>query len=266
MTLKRLAIASIATVMMLVLQPAHATSQAGLAKQWATYSRDASVRAPAYRFPYHHCFEQAAQRHDMPVTLLLAVARGESDFNVTARSKANAHGLMQILWPATARDLGFNRITELYDPCRNVDAGTRYLKQMLARYDGDLHLALAAYNYGPRRIPVGAEEIPQGAAWYSGYIFRHLGFVLGSGNHGSPSDTPYDAERKILLVEFAAPYRAEAFVETMEAASPQLRLDWFRVEAGRFQVVMSYSSDAELASARIRLARSGFEIAEGELP
>ena len=240
--------------------PAGATSQSALADAWAGYSRDAATRSPAYSFPYQHCFDESARRHDMPVTLLLAVARGESDFNVTARSKADAHGLMQILWPGTARDLGFNRVSELYEPCRNVDAGTRYLKQMMQRYDGDLHLALAAYNYGPRRIPVGADSIPKGAAWYSGYIYRHLGYVLGDGSRDLPSGTPYDADRKIILVEFAAPYRAAAFVETMEAASPQLRLDWFRVDAGKFRVVMSYASDSELAAARTGLARSGFEI------
>jgi len=239
---------------------ASATPQSTLSDAWARYSRDAAQQSPAYRFPYQHCFDEAAQRHEMPVTLLLAVARGESDFNVTARSKADAHGLMQILWPGTAQDLGFSRVSELYEPCRNVDAGARYLKQMLKRYDGDLHLALAAYNYGPRRIPVGAERIPQGAEWYSGYIFRHLGYVLGDGRRAVPSGTAYDAERKILLVEFAAPYRAQAFVDTMEAASPQLRLDWFRVEAGRFRVVMSYSSDSELANARAGLAGAGFEL------
>jgi len=250
----------VAMLTILLAAEAGATQKTDLSDAWAAYRKDAADQSPAYRFPYQHCFEEAARRHDMPLTLLLAVARGESDFNVTARSKANAHGLMQILWPGTARDLGFRRVSELYEPCRNVDAGTRYLKEMLERYRGDLHLALAAYNYGPSRIPVDAEEIPDGAAWYSGYIFRHLGFVLGNRDSGLASDTPYEAERKIVLVEFAAPYRAEAFVETLEAASPQLMLDWFRVEAGRFRVVMSYSSDAELETGRTRLARSGFSL------
>ena len=250
----------VAMLTILVTGAADATQQASLSDAWAAYREDAAGQVPAYRFPYQHCFEKAARRHDMPLTLLLAVARGESDFNVAARSKANAHGLMQILWPSTARELGFRRVSELYDPCRNVDAGTRYLKAMLKRYGDDLHLALAAYNYGPSRIPIGAEEIPTGAAWYSGYIFRHLGFVLGDRDRHLPSDAPYEAERRILLVEFAAPYRAKAFVDTMEAASPQLRLDWFRVEAGRFRVFMSYSSDAELETGRAGLARSGFEL------
>ena len=70
--------------------PAGATSQSALADAWAGYSRDAATRSPAYSFPYQHCFDESARRHDMPVTLLLAVARGESDFNVTARSKADA--------------------------------------------------------------------------------------------------------------------------------------------------------------------------------
>ncbi|MCH8136086.1 MAG: transglycosylase SLT domain-containing protein, partial [Proteobacteria bacterium] len=70
---------------------------------------------PAYRFPYSTCFSVAALEHDLPETLLLAVARGESDFEATARSRANAHGVMQILWPGTAKHLGIHRLSELYD-------------------------------------------------------------------------------------------------------------------------------------------------------
>ena len=69
--------------------PAGATSQSALADAWAGYSRDAATRSPAYKFPYQHCFDESARRHDMPVTLLLAVARGESDFNVCSGSVSN---------------------------------------------------------------------------------------------------------------------------------------------------------------------------------
>ena len=66
-----------------------------LSDAWGNYSAGSSNATPAVRFPYMHCFEKAAKRNDVPLTLLLAVARGESDFNPSARSKANAHGLMQ---------------------------------------------------------------------------------------------------------------------------------------------------------------------------
>ena len=138
---------------------AHAT-ESDLDLAWRDYAGNRSHLEPAYRFPYASCFGAAALRYDLPETLLLAVARGESDFKATARSRANAHGVMQILWPDTARHLGIYRLSELYDPCANIDAGARYLKELRARYNGNLHLALAAYNYGPRRIPVDGGSIP----------------------------------------------------------------------------------------------------------
>ena len=120
---------------------------------WADYANSRSSLEPAYRFPHSTCFKAAALQYGLPETLLIAVARGESDFDPTARSRANAHGVMQILWPGTARHLGIHRLSELYEPCTNIDAGARYLQELLGTYDGNLHLALAAYNYGPSRIP-----------------------------------------------------------------------------------------------------------------
>ena len=90
---------------------------------WKDYLQNDTDVAPSYRFPHASCFKAAAAAHGLPETLLLAVARGESDFEATARSKANAHGVMQILWPDTANDLGIYRLTDLYDPCTNIDAG-----------------------------------------------------------------------------------------------------------------------------------------------
>jgi len=136
--------------------------------RWRTYAAGAAETRPALEFPYAHCFQQAATAHDLPETLLLAVARGESDFQPKARSHANAYGLMQILWPGTAKHLGLERLSELLEPCTNVDAGARYLRELLENYDGNLHRALAAYNYGPSRIPKTGQDLPDGAVWYSG--------------------------------------------------------------------------------------------------
>jgi hypothetical protein len=228
---------------------------------WQRYMTTGSASTPAYRFPHASCFSIAALEHDLPETLLIAVARGESDFEATARSKANAHGVMQILWPVTAEHLGIRRLSELYDPCTNIDAGARYLKEMIARYDGNVHLALAAYNYGPQRISRDGGEIPSGANWYSGYIYRHLNYVVGNGNRVAPvSDSLYSEIGQSTLLTFGEPYRAEAFIARLEAQSPDLGLDWFRRGTGEFEVVMTYADKESFdRSARV-LEQAGFRL------
>lgn len=228
---------------------------------WQDYSNNQASLEPAYTFPHARCFRAAARQYGLPESLLLAVARGESDFEATARSKANAHGVMQILWPGTAKHLGIHRLTDLYDPCTNIDAGTRYLRELLTRYDDNLHLALAAYNYGPGRIAKSGDNVPAGAAWYSGYIYRHLNYVLGSGAKRRPApDTLYSQIGQSTLLTFGEPYRAEAFIERLEDESPGLTLDWFRRGTGEFEVVMTYADrEAFNQSARL-LERAGFRV------
>ena len=161
----------------------------------------------------------------------------------------------------TAKHLGIHRLSDLYDPCTNIDAGARYLKELLARYDGNLHLALAAYNYGPGRIAQDGSAIPSGANWYSGYIFRHLNYVLGN-NQTRPAvaDTLYSAIGQSTLLTFGEPYRAEAFIERLEARSPGLSLDWFRRGTGEFEVVMTYASREEFDHSARQLEGAGFRI------
>jgi len=225
------------------------------------YSANETTLEPAYTFPHSTCFKVAALEYGLPESLLLAVARGESDFNATARSRANAHGVMQILWPDTAKHLGINRLSDLYDPCTNIDAGTRYLKELLARYDGNVHLALAAYNYGPGRIAKDGYGVPSGAVWYSGYIYRHLNYVIGNGAVAKPMpDTLYSAIGQSTLLTFGEPYRAEAFIERLETKSSGLSLDWFRRGTGEFEVVMTYATREEYDRSARQLANAGFRI------
>ena len=234
---------------------------ADLDAQWKTYARHQATYEPAYKFPHSTCFKAAALQYDLPETLLLAVARGESDFETTARSRANAHGVMQILWPGTANHLGINRLSELYEPCTNIDAGARYLKELLKNYDGNLHLALAAYNYGPGRIARDGNNIPSGATWYSGYIFRHLNYVLGTGKSQNPvPDTLYSDIGQSTLLTFGEPYRAAAFIERLEKMAPNLSLDWFRRGTGEFEVVMTYADRDEFNSSATQLRSAGFRV------
>ena len=228
---------------------------------WRNYASNRSSLSPAYTFPHATCFRIAALEHDLPESLLLAVARGESDFKETARSRANAHGVMQILWPGTAKHLGIHRLSDLYEPCTNIDAGTRYLKELLKTYGGNLHLALAAYNYGPGRISKSGDAIPSGAVWYSGYIYRHLNYVLGSNSiQKLPADTLYSDIGQSTLLTFGEPYRAEAFIKRMEKQIPELNLDWFRRGTGEFEVVMTYVDREEFNRSARQLVSSGFRL------
>lgn len=247
--------------MLMLLASTGAASRQDLDVRWQDYLVSRSTLAPAYTFPHSTCFKAAALQYDLPESLLLAVARGESDFEPTARSRANAHGVMQILWPGTARHLGIHRLSELYDPCTNIDAGARYLRELMQRYDDNVHLALAAYNYGPGRIATNGIGIPSGATWYSGYIYRHLNYVLGDGKTRRPvADTLYSDIGQSTLLTFGEPYRAEAFIERMETASPELNLDWFRRGTGEFEIVMTYVDRDEFDRSARQLRNAGFRI------
>ena len=121
--------------------------------------------ARAEDIPWLRCFEIASQAHQVPLDMLIGVARVESGFDPDARSDADAHGIMQIRWPLTANHLGVRRVSELYNPCVNIDVGASYLAELLERYNGNTTLALAAYNYGPSRLAVEA-DIPRQVRGY----------------------------------------------------------------------------------------------------
>ncbi|HEY1483176.1 MAG TPA: lytic transglycosylase domain-containing protein [Candidatus Acidoferrum sp.] len=87
---------------------------------------------------------EAAQRHNVDPALVRAVIETESNFNPAAHSRKGALGLMQLI-PTTASRFGVN---DVFNPQQNVDAGVHYLKTLLERYNGNLDLALAAYNAG----------------------------------------------------------------------------------------------------------------------
>ena len=91
---------------------------------------------------------QAGRSEGLAAELLRAVMRQESAFYPCAVSRRGAMGLMQLM-PTTAAQLG---VQDPFDPKENVGAGARFLKQLLARYGGDLALALGAYNAGPAKV------------------------------------------------------------------------------------------------------------------
>ena len=97
---------------------------------------------------YKAAIEEAAVKYNVPAKLIEAVIRQESGFNPNAVSSAGATGLMQLM-PATARFLG---VADAKNPLQNIMGGTKYLRQMLDKFDGDMSLALAAYNAGPGNV------------------------------------------------------------------------------------------------------------------
>ena len=106
------------------------------------------VKAKSLNVPYADFISASALAHGVAPELVASVIAVESNFNPNAVSWCYARGLMQLM-PQTAARFG---VTKIFDPQQNIEAGTRYLKELLVRYNGDLSLTLAAYNAGPDRV------------------------------------------------------------------------------------------------------------------
>jgi soluble lytic murein transglycosylase-like protein len=114
-----------------------------------------------------------SRRQAVEPALVRAVIQAESDFDRRALSAKGAMGLMQLM-PETARELG---VSDPWDPDQNIDGGTRYLRQLLDRFGGDLAHALAGYNAGPSAVERYGGVPPY--AETTAYVDRVLGFYRG---------------------------------------------------------------------------------------
>lgn len=97
---------------------------------------------------YEDIVKRASLKYGVPEKLISSVIKHESNFNNSVVSSAGAVGLMQLM-PVTAKYVG---VTDRTDPEQNIMGGTKYLSMMLKKYNGDLRLALAAYNAGPGNV------------------------------------------------------------------------------------------------------------------
>jgi len=97
---------------------------------------------------FKNMIETAASKYGVDANLVKAVVQTESNFDAKAVSPAGAKGLMQLM-PGTANELG---VQDALDPTQNLDGGVHYLRRMLDAYDGNVSMALAAYNAGPGSV------------------------------------------------------------------------------------------------------------------
>ena len=152
------------------------------------------------------------------------------------------------------------RVAELYNPCLNIELGSRYLRELLDASDGDLERTLAAYNYGPSRIAGGV--MPQGARWYSQYIYQHLQQVLGAEHVPSsellPPETGHDGGH-LVLMRFNRPQRARDFVHFLQGQVPELDVQQQSEVLGQQEVVLLYNDQRDRDRALASLAAAGLD-------
>jgi Transglycosylase SLT domain len=135
---------------------------------------------------------EAAERNHMDPALVRAVISTESGWNPNAVSRKGAVGLMQLI-PETAQRYGVN---DSFDPAQNVEGGTEYLKDLLARYNGDLSRSLAAYNAGERTVDLngGVPAIPETQQYVRKVTNAY--FQPGTGRNPNPWSPPTPPVRR----------------------------------------------------------------------
>ncbi len=128
-------------------------------------------------------FQKAADTYGVSVNLLKAIAKAESGFQQYATSHSGAMGIMQLM-PATAAGLG---VTDAYDPEQNIMGGANLISQLLVKYNGDVSLALAAYNAGSGNVDKYGGIPPFTET--QNYVSKILGYLGGEVNVSVPASS-----------------------------------------------------------------------------
>ncbi|MBY4897886.1 lytic transglycosylase domain-containing protein [Cupriavidus sp. AU9028] len=208
---------------------------------------------PALASAYDELIEEVAARHRVAPHLVRAVIKVESNFQPQARSPKGAMGLMQVM-PTTGKRFG---AADLRDPRENVNAGTRYLRWLLDRFDDDLALTLAAYNAGEGAVERHGRRIPPYAET-QGYVTKVLGHLgmASSGRAAEPATVTNAAGA------MAAPAPTKRAAERQLASGPPAASR----EAVRALHTVSGWIGAMLTSGSRRPAADGVGEADGQRP
>ncbi len=119
---------------------------------------------------FHGMIVKAAEKNNLDPALIKAIVKAESGYNHRAVSKRGAVGLMQLM-PGTAEELG---LKDGFDPENNINAGVRYFKGLMDRFDGDVSLALAAYNAGSKNVRIHQGVPPfKSTRYYIKKVFKY---------------------------------------------------------------------------------------------
>jgi hypothetical protein len=142
---------------------------------------------------YHSIVDEKSKKHNVDPKLVKAVIAAESGWNPSAVSPKGAVGIMQLM-PQTASDMG---VGNRYNPEQNIEGGVKYLKYLLDKFNGNMTLALAAYNAGPTRVEK-AMRVPQIPETVN-YVKRVMNTYSGGGFDYS-SWMPATTSTKIKMV------------------------------------------------------------------
>jgi len=155
-------------------------------------------------------FTEAANTYGVDKQLLLAMAKQESDFDPNATSYSGAMGIMQLM-PSTAEELG---VSDAYDPYQNIMGGAKYISQLLEKYNGDVSLALAAYNAGSGNV-AKYNGVPPSA---QNYVDKVLAYY---------NDSTLSAPSATYTVETSDQKEAEKLSALMKEFSQHESYDYF---------------------------------------
>jgi len=130
---------------------------------------------------YDQDIRRIGRRYQVDPPLIKAIIQAESDFDHRAVSRRGALGLMQLM-PGTARDLN---VANPFNPRENIDGGTRYLRQILDSFNGNLSLSLAAYNAGPGLVTRtgGIPDIPETQQYVTKVIRQYKEYKRQNGSN-----------------------------------------------------------------------------------
>jgi soluble lytic murein transglycosylase-like protein len=205
--------------------------RASEAQRSSRYQFSTDVVGKGLASDFDSLIEAAARKHDVAPDLVRAVVKVESNFQPGARSPKGAVGLMQLM-PATAQRFG---VSDPMDPRTNIHAGTEYLSLLLRRFDGDVSLALAAYNAGEGNVEKYGRQIPPFPETV-GYVKKVLAKFNGnastkSATKAAPSTSSMSigSERvpsvEVKLVRRLADWLASTVPPSHEAPFPRHRFD-----------------------------------------